>query len=145
MQLVMMNGRSFLEERNTMTVVSSSRKDPHKAGARSNSTARRGTSYQPKRVQDHQQTVKDQQTAQERGHLRDRAITWLPTDPNTFVYWVASLLYLIFAAIQCARTGDASMLATILTWVGTERGLTKVKPLLPWGNKGGEPPTTIED
>jgi len=79
-----------------------------------------------------------QQTYQQRIVFKETLQNCLPPDSNTFLFELISVTYLIVGAIHFARTDDASMLTTLLTWAAAHVGLTKVKPLVPWVNRGND-------
>jgi hypothetical protein len=67
--------------------------------------------------------------------FKETLINWLPTDANTFLFELVAVIYLVVGILHFSRTGDTSMLTTLLTYVGAFIGLAEVKPLVSWREK----------
>ena len=65
--------------------------------------------------------------------LQETLINWLPTDPNTFLFELVVVTYLMVAVIHFSFTGDTSMLMTLLPYIAAYVGLSEVKPLFSRG------------
>jgi hypothetical protein len=69
--------------------------------------------------------------------LKETLINWLPRDPNTFLFELVVVTYLIVAVIHFIFTGDTSMLMTLLPYIAAYVGFSEVKPLFS-RRKGGQ-------
>lgn len=70
--------------------------------------------------------------------FKETLINWLPPDSNTFLFELVAVIYLVVGILHFSRTGDTSMLTTLLTYVGAYIGLAEVKPLFSRGKKKEE-------
>ncbi len=77
--------------------------------------------------------------------LKKIIIGWLPKDSNTFLFELVVVIYLVIGLIHFSRTGETSMLSTLLTYVGTYVGVAEVKPLLSKVKKENDKQRLSED
>ena len=76
-----------------------------------------------------------EQKKQESSSLRERLKNCIPNDPNAFLFTLVITAYLTCAVIDFIRTGNASMLETLLPYVSAYVGISRVAPLFPWGKR----------
>ncbi len=113
--------------------------DLRSASARSKVARQRGAPVpnSPSSVQSvDQKPDPKQEESQEPSSLRARLTGCVPKDPNTFVFFLFVVIYLVCATIRFVHTDDAGMLITLLPYAGAYVGIPLVTPHIPWGKKG---------
>ncbi len=116
------------------------RTHPRKTRARSSNTGKRGdkvSNSQKAIVINKEEKSEPEQKKQEHISLLERLRNCVPNDPNAFLFTLVIIAYLICAVIGFIRTGNASMLETLLPYASTYVGIPRVAPLLPWNKKEG--------
>jgi hypothetical protein len=115
-----------------------SRSIPRKVDRRSKRSIAPNRGCLPKRLQFLQVTRQEHDSKNERNSLKEILQSWIPTDSNAFMFELVVVTYLIVGIFYFIQKEDGSMLTTLLPYVSAYVGLTKVKPLLPWGERGNK-------
>ena len=68
---------------------------------------------------------------QEPRSVKERLICCIPTDPYTLLFGAVVLACTFVGILEFARTGNTTLLITLISIVGGHTGLQKVKTLLP--------------
>lgn len=69
------------------------------------------------------------ETGQPTRNLQEIFINWLPTDTKTFLFALVIVIDLMIGVIHFGKTGDTSMVMSLLGYAAAYVGLSEVKPL----------------
>jgi GTPase SAR1 family protein len=79
---------------------------------------------------DDQQPEPEQENDQDSAKVRERLQDCIPDDPQSCLFTLVAIAYLIAGVIHFCHTGDPSMLTTLLASVGTYAALPRAKATL---------------